>query len=83
MRDARETRYAPEETVNHSGGMRYLIQFLIPALIFLGVVYIVTKRRRQTQGEDDDSNSTFLVILVVGAVVAVALLFATQAYLDI
>ncbi len=59
--------------------MRYLVQFLIPALIFLGVVYIVTKKKR-TQSGDNGTTSTFLVILVIGAVVAVAVLFATPAY---
>lgn len=59
--------------------MRYLVQFLIPALIFLGVVYVVTKKKR-AQSEDDDTRNTFLVILVIGAVVAVAILFAIPAY---
>ena len=59
--------------------MRYLVQFLIPALIFLGVLYIVTKTKR-SQAEDDDTKNTFLAILVIGAVVAVAVLFAAPAY---
>ncbi len=61
--------------------MRYLVQFLIPALIFLGVLYIVTKKRR-AQAEGDDTRGTFLLILVIGAAVAVAALFATPAYWD-
>ena len=78
------TRYFSLTVPSRSRGTRMLKRLRSRnALIFLGVVYIVTKRRRQTQSEDDDGNSTFLVILVVGAVVAVALLFATQAYLDI
>lgn len=60
--------------------MRYLIQFVIPAAIFLGVVYAVSRRRRhQAHGGNDDTASTFLAILVVGAVVAVASLFVLQA----
>ena len=61
--------------------MRYVVQFLIPALIFLGVIYIVTKKKR-SQTEDDNTKNTFLVILVIGAAVAVAVLFATPAYWD-
>ena len=63
-------------------GMRYLFQFLVPALIFVGVVFAVTRTRRSSGPESDDGTGTFLVILVVGAVVAVALLFATPVYLD-
>ncbi len=62
--------------------MRYLVQFLIPTLIFLGVLYIVTKKKR-AQAEGDDTRALFLVILVIGAVIAVAILFATPAYWDV
>ncbi|MEM7099520.1 MAG: hypothetical protein AAF541_14745 [Pseudomonadota bacterium] len=55
--------------------MRYLIQFVIPALIFLGVVYAVTRRKRQPQTGQDDGAAIFLTILVIGAVIAVAVLF--------
>ena len=58
--------------------MRYLIQFAIPALIFLGVVYAVTRRRKAPTGEHDDTTATFLTILVIGAVVAVAVVFVLQ-----
>jgi len=58
--------------------MRYLIQFVIPALIFLGVVYAVTRRKRQPNHEQDDGAAVFLTILVIGAVVAVATLFVLQ-----
>ena len=74
-----DTRYAPHGNIPHPHAMRYLVQFLIPALIFLAVVYIVTKKKR-AQDEDEDTRNTFLVILVIGAVVAVAVLFATPAY---
>ena len=58
--------------------VRYLIQFVIPALIFFGVIYAVTRRKRQPSGEQDDGSATFLTILVIGAVVAVATLFVLQ-----
>ena len=58
--------------------MRYLIQFVIPALIFLGVVYAVTRRKRHPNHEQDDGAAVFLTILVIGAVVAVATLFVLQ-----
>jgi hypothetical protein len=58
--------------------MRYLIQFVVPALIFLGVVYAVTQRRRHPGVEHDDGAAIFLTILVIGAVVAVATLFVLQ-----
>ena len=59
--------------------MRYLVQFAIPALIFLGVVYAVTRHRRSSSPENDSGAATFLTILVIGAVVAVATLFILQA----
>ena len=55
--------------------MRYLVQFVIPALIFLGVVYAVTRRRRSPSTGHEDGAGVFLTILVIGAVVAVAILF--------
>jgi hypothetical protein len=61
-----------------NGVMRYLIQFVIPALILLGVVYAVTRRRRQPNHDHDDGAAVFLTILVIGAVVAVATLFVLQ-----
>lgn len=58
--------------------MRYLIQFGIPALILLGVIYAFSRRRHTANGEHDDTTSVFLTILVIGAVVAVAILFVLQ-----
>ncbi|MEM9620203.1 MAG: hypothetical protein AAF993_01045 [Pseudomonadota bacterium] len=55
--------------------MRYFVQFVIPALIFLGAVYAVTRHKSQPQGGQDDGAGVFLTILVIGAVVAVATLF--------
>ena len=58
--------------------MRYLIQFVLPDLIFLGVFYAVTRRKRHTNHDQDDGAAVFLTILVIGAVVAVATLFILQ-----
>ncbi|MEE4282536.1 MAG: hypothetical protein V2I41_11375 [Pseudomonadales bacterium] len=58
--------------------MRYLIQFAIPALIFLAVIFAVSRRRQHPHGEQEDGAAVFLTILVIGAVVAVATLFVLQ-----
>jgi len=58
--------------------VRYLIQFVIPVVIFLVVVYAVTRTRRQPNGESDSGASVFLAIVVIGAVAAVAALFVLQ-----
>ena len=54
--------------------MRYLIQFLVPALIFAGVVYLLTRNRRQEPSQDGveprSDTLPFIVILVVSGVVA-------------
>jgi hypothetical protein len=59
--------------------VRYLVQFVIPALIFIGVVYAFSRRRRSSASDQDDTSTIFLTILVIGAVVAVATLFVLQA----
>ena len=65
--------------------MRYLIQLLIPALIFIGVVYLVMRARRsrsvdqQTNAEDDDGDKGMLILIIVaGAMVVVGVVFALQ-----
>ncbi len=60
--------------------MRYFIQFVIPAIIFIGLVYMVGRRRGLNQGQRDGeapimSNTTFVLALVVGSAFTVALLF--------
>ena len=60
--------------------MRYFIQFVIPAIIFMALVYVVGRRRSLSQGERDGdapfmSNTSFVLALVVGAAFTVALLF--------
>ena len=63
--------------------MRYMVQFLVPALIILGVVYLLvrTKRGQDEASEDSGESSdtgTFILILVVGATVAVLSFFLLQ-----
>ncbi len=54
--------------------MRYLVQFLIPALIFAGVLYALTRRRhgsRDAESAAGDSDAgAFVVILIVSGAVA-------------
>ena len=62
--------------------MRYLIQFLIPALVLIGVIYVVLRSRNrrsdneQTNGAGDGEKATFIVILVIGALVAIGIVYA-------
>ena len=54
--------------------MRYLIQFIIPALLLLWVVYLLVRRRSATNADGTQSDqATFLAILVVGATLAFGL----------
>lgn len=53
--------------------MRYLVQFLIPALIFVGVVYALTRSRgregEQTEpGAGSDTPAFVIILLISGAV---------------
>ncbi|MAT83039.1 MAG: hypothetical protein CMD39_02005 [Gammaproteobacteria bacterium] len=54
--------------------MRYLVQLLIPALIFAGVLYALTRQRRggarSESAAGDSDTGAFLVILVVSGAVA-------------
>jgi hypothetical protein len=60
--------------------MRYLVQLLIPALIFVGVVYLLTRRRRDAslEGEEKPASDTgaFIAILAVSALVALGTAYA-------
>ncbi len=66
--------------------MRYLIQLIIPALIFVGVVYLLTRQRGQSRAEDSADASggsdtgAFLIILALGAAVAIGTAFALQSF---
>ena len=65
--------------------MRYLVQFLVPALIVVVVVYLLARTKR---GQDEASEGTgqssdtgtFILILVVGATVAVLSFFLMQGF---
>ncbi|MEM8766880.1 MAG: hypothetical protein AAGE43_05520 [Pseudomonadota bacterium] len=64
--------------------MRYLVQFLVPALIVVVVVYLLarTKRGQDEAGEGEASDTgTFILILVVGAIVAVLSFFILEGVL--
>lgn len=60
--------------------MRSLIQLIIPALIFVGVVYLLTRRGDGGRERDADTSdgAMFLMILAMGAIVAVAMAFVLQ-----
>jgi hypothetical protein len=65
--------------------MRYMVQFLVPALIVVTVVYLLARTKRgqdeADEGTDDGSDTgTFILILVVGATVAVLSFFLLQGY---
>lgn len=62
--------------------MRFLVQFLVPALIFAGVVYLLTRRSRHSGSENarsDSDTGPFIVILLVSAAVALGTAFLLQA----
>lgn len=62
--------------------MRYLIQLIIPALIFIGVVYLLGRQRDRAPDKESRSSdvAAFLIILALGAIVAVATAFALQSF---
>lgn len=64
--------------------MRHLVQFLIPALIFAGVLFLLTRGRRSNNVERDRDSDTgaFIIILVVSATVAISTAFMLQAMWD-
>ena len=70
--------FSEPRKARESIAVRYLVQFGIPALIFLGVVFAVSRRRQAPSGDQDDTTATFLTILVIGAVIAVGILFVLQ-----
>ncbi len=63
--------------------MRHIIQFLVPALIVVAVVYMATRRRRQAVVEGRGSETGILVfIIVTGALVAMSVMFGLGNYLE-
>lgn len=67
--------------------MRYIIEFLVPAMIVIVVALVLIRNRPSTpapatsvnQANDDNatlSTGTFIVILIVGAVFTIALIYA-------
>lgn len=65
--------------------MRYLVQFIIPVLLVLAVVYLVLRRQRASGSDEPHERSDtgwFVVILVVGAVVALGIAWAIVSLLE-
>ena len=63
--------------------MRYIFQFLVPALIVFAAVYMATRRRRQAVVEGRSSETGVLVfIIVTGSLVAVGVMFGLGNYLE-
>ena len=82
FKDLRRLQQMRPLTVNQPWGV-FFLEFGGPRLRYGPIRRLlralVTKKKRAQAG-DDDATNTFLVILVIGAVVAVAVLFATPAY---
>lgn len=69
--------------------MRYLVQLLIPALIFVGVVYVLTRQRGQGRSQRDEQSphsgsdtAAFIAIVALGAVVALGTAWAMISLLE-
>ena len=63
--------------------MRHLVQFLIPALIFVGVLFLLTRgRNRAAEPKRESDTGAFIIILLVSATVAVSTAFMLQAMWD-
>ena len=67
--------------------MRYLLQFIVPALIFVAVVYLLGRRRREQAGRSAAEGATggsdtitVLVILALGAAVAIGTALALGSF---
>ena len=58
--------------------MRYFVQFVLPTLILIFLIYVVAGRRKRADNIDETpaiSNTTFVLLLVIGSGFTVALLF--------
>ncbi|MEQ8859485.1 MAG: hypothetical protein RIC56_12630 [Pseudomonadales bacterium] len=68
--------------------MRYLLQLLIPALIFVAVVYVLTRARRGSTSEPDrpaertSDTGPFIVILAISALVALGTGYLLMSFLN-
>ena len=59
--------------------MRYLVQLVIPLLIFLAVLVFATRRhRRSREATGTGDFGMFITILIIGAVAAIGIAWATQ-----
>ncbi len=60
--------------------MRYIVQFVIPALILLALVYVFVRARRSAPKTDDATESMsdggVVLVVLIGAVLAVVLVVA-------
>ena len=67
--------------------MRYLIQFLVPAMIVIVVAMIVLRGRARPQTNDDAeaqspiSTGAFIIILIIGAVFTIAVVYGVETWL--
>ena len=60
--------------------MRYIVQFVVPALILLALAYVFVRTRRSAAKTDDATHSMsdggVVLVVLIGAVLAVALVVA-------
>jgi uncharacterized iron-regulated membrane protein len=66
--------------------MRYVLQLLVPALLFAGVVYLLTRQRRgpadgEAASESRSDRAAFIAILALGALVALVAAYLLQTML--
>jgi len=61
--------------------MRYIIQFVIPACLFLLLLYLVAQKKRAVANGEQPiiGNTTFVLLLVIGSGLTVGLLFGIAA----
>ena len=62
--------------------MRYVVQFVIPILIVLAVVYLATRKARVSNSSDDPASDrgTFLTILALGTTTAIVVGYFVYSY---
>lgn len=64
-----------------NNAMRYIVQFVIPACLFLLLLYVVARKKRAVNDADEPiiGNTTFVLLLVIGSGLTVGLLFGISA----